>query len=105
MAGKNGPEFKDDVKLKTRKRVKTPDMYRVIIHNDNFTTMDFVVEILIKIFHKPAAEATQVMFDVHRRGKGVAGVFTYDIANTKVSQVHQLARQSEFPLKCSVEKE
>jgi len=65
--------------------------------------MDFVVEVLISVFHKPAAEATKIMLDVHRRGKGMCGVYTYDIASTKVSQVHSLARAREFPLKCSIE--
>ncbi|MBN2432616.1 MAG: ATP-dependent Clp protease adapter ClpS [Acidobacteria bacterium] len=104
MSRREKNEFKEDVELKTRARRKTPDMYKVIIHNDDYTTMDFVVEILIRFFHKPAAEATQIMLQVHRRGHGVAGVFTYDIAVTKVNEVHEAARQAEFPLKCSVEK-
>jgi len=97
-------EFREDVELKTRARRKTPDMFKVIIHNDDYTTMDFVVEVLIRIFHKPAAEATQIMLSVHRRGQGIAGVYTYDIAMTKVDQVHESARRAEFPLKCSIEK-
>ena len=80
-----------------------PKMYRVIIHNDHFTTMEFVVDILMKIFHKTAAEATKIMLDVHRGGRGICGVFIYDIAVTKISQVHQLARQNHFPLRCSCE--
>lgn len=78
-------------------------MYKVILHNDHYTTMDFVVEVLISLFHKPAAEATKIMLDVHKKGKGICGIYTYDIAATRVSQVHHLARKREFPLKCSLE--
>lgn len=78
-------------------------MYRVILHNDHYTTMDFVVEVLISVFHKPAAEATRIMLDVHRKGKGICGVYTYDIASSKVSLVHSMAKDREFPLRCSME--
>jgi ATP-dependent Clp protease adaptor protein ClpS len=83
--------------------VREPKMYRVILHNDDYTTMDFVIEVLIAIFHKPAADATRIMLDVHKKGKGVCGVYTYDIAATRVARVHQLAQEREFPLKCSLE--
>jgi ATP-dependent Clp protease adaptor protein ClpS len=104
MARQEKNRYQEDTELKTRARRKTPDMYKVVIHNDDYTTMDFVVEILVNVFHKPAAEATQIMLNVHRRGHGIAGVFTYDIAVTKVNRVHDLARRAQFPLKCSVEK-
>ena len=78
-------------------------MFRVILHNDHYTTMDFVVEVLMKVFHKTASEAIKIMLDVHRKGAGVCGVYTYDIAVTKVAQVHQMAKKGEFPLKCSYE--
>ncbi|MCX5843141.1 MAG: ATP-dependent Clp protease adaptor ClpS [Deltaproteobacteria bacterium] len=78
-------------------------MYRVILHNDHYTTMDFVVEVLMIVFHKAAAEATKVMLDVHKKGAGICGVYTYDIASTKVSVVHTMAKRREFPLKCSLE--
>ena len=80
-----------------------PGMYRVILHNDHYTTMEFVVEVLVKIFHKPAAEAAKIMLDVHKKGKGMCGVYTFDIASTKAFRVHHMARQREFPLKCSLE--
>jgi ATP-dependent Clp protease adaptor protein ClpS len=83
--------------------IREPRLYRVVLLNDDYTTMDFVVEILVTVFHKPAAEAAKIMLDVHRRGKGTCGVFTYDIAATKVSLVHQLARKREFPLRCNLE--
>jgi ATP-dependent Clp protease adaptor protein ClpS len=65
--------------------------------------MDFVVEVLMLVFHKPAAEATKIMLDVHKRGAGMCGVYTYDIASTKVTLVHNMAKRREFPLKCSLE--
>lgn len=78
-------------------------MYRVFLHNDDYSTMDFVIEVLISIFHKPAADATRIMLDVHKKGMGICGVYTYDIAVTRVARVHQLAKKREFPLKCSLE--
>jgi ATP-dependent Clp protease adaptor protein ClpS len=85
--------------------LKEPEMYRVILHNDHYTTMDFVVEVIIKVFNKSVLEATNIMLDVHRNGRGVAGVFSYDIASTKCAQVVRMARSKEFPLKCTVEKD
>jgi len=95
--------YEEGIKLQSKPEVDTPKMYRVILHNDHYTTMEFVVEILIKVFRKPAQEATQIMLDVHRKGKGHVGVFTRDIAETKVAQVLYLARQREYPLKCTYE--
>jgi len=87
----------------TGQELREPKWYRVILHNDDYTTMRFVIEILVSVFHKPVAEAAKIMLDVHRRKKGVCGTYTYDIASSKVAQVHFLARQREFPLKCSLE--
>jgi ATP-dependent Clp protease adaptor protein ClpS len=92
-----------DLQIKDQTELQPPQMFRVILHNDHFTTMEFVVDILEKIFHKNAREATRVMLDVHRGGSGICGVYSYDIARTKVSQVHALARAQEFPLKCTFE--
>ncbi len=83
--------------------LRPPAMYRVILHNDHYTTMEFVIDILVKVFHKPGPEAKGIMLDVHRRGSGVCGVYSYDIARTKVARVLALARQQEFPLKCTFE--
>ena len=83
--------------------IREPKMYRVILHNDDYTTMDFVVEVLISIFHKPAADATRIMIDVHKKGKGICGLYTYDIAATRIARVHRLARKRQFPLKCTLE--
>jgi ATP-dependent Clp protease adaptor protein ClpS len=92
-----------NLQIKEETEICKPKMYRVILHNDHYTTMEFVVEILVKIFHKPAQEASRVMRDVHRRGSGQCGVYSLDIARTKVSQVHTLAKQHDFPLRCSYE--
>ena len=101
MAGRAGslPE----AEVKSDQEIREPKQYRVVLINDDYTTMDFVVEVLVHIFHKSAAEATRIMLDVHKKGKGSCGVYTYDIAVTKVAQVHQMARKREFPLKCSLE--
>ena len=95
--------FDAELQIKEETEISEPKMVRVILHNDHYTTMEFVVEILVKIFHKPAQEATRIMRDVHRRGSGHCGVYSLDIARTKVSQVHALARQHDFPLRCSYE--
>lgn len=100
----NPSEYADeDVKLLPEHDLKMPRMYRVIIHNDHYTTMEFVIEVLVTVFHKSASEATMLMMDVHKKGKGIAGVYTLDIAVTKINQVHALAGQRGFPLKCSHE--
>lgn len=94
---------KSGTKHETKPILDEPKMFRVIMHNDHYTTMDFVVEIIIKIFNKQAAEATRIMLDIHNKGKGICGIYTYDIAITKILQVHNMAMQREFPLKCSCE--
>jgi ATP-dependent Clp protease adaptor protein ClpS len=90
---------------KSRQKTKKPHMYKVFLLNDDYTTMEFVIEILEKIFRKKKMDATQVMLHVHRNGKGLAGVYTKDIAQTKISTVHKLAQDNGFPLKCDMEKE
>lgn len=87
-----------------RPEVKLPPMYRVILLNDDYTPMDFVIEILRLFFGMNHDRATQVMLHVHTRGKGVCGVFTFEIAETKVVQVNEYSRQNEHPLKCTMEK-
>ena len=83
--------------------INKPNLYRVILLNDDYTTMDFVVEVLITIFQKPVTEATKIMLDVHEKGKGIVGVYTYDIAHTKTVQVEEMSREREFPLKAVME--
>ncbi len=97
------PGVLPDGDVKSDEELREPKQYRVILHNDDYTTMDFVIEVLVTVFHKPTMEATKIMLDVHKRGKGICGVYTYDIAATKTAQVHQMAKMREFPLKCSLE--
>jgi ATP-dependent Clp protease adaptor protein ClpS len=92
---------KEDVIIK----LKRPKMYRVILNNDDYTTMEFVVEVLVSVFHKNATEATIIMMDVHEKGKGIVGTYTYDIARTKVLQVEEMASEREYPLRVSIEEE
>jgi ATP-dependent Clp protease adaptor protein ClpS len=93
-----------ELQTEYEEELKEPEMYRIILHNDHYTTMEFVVEVLVKIFHKELMEATRIMLDVHNKGKGMVGVYTFDIAVTKVNQVKQMAKAREYPLKCSIEK-
>jgi len=91
--------------VKPRMRTKKPAMYKVLMLNDDYTPMEFVVYVLERFFNKAAEEATQIMLHVHQRGVGVCGVFTYEIAETKVTQVMDLARQNQHPLQCTIEKD
>ena len=89
----------------TRQKVGKPRMYKVLLHNDNYTTMEFVVIVLISVFHKGEVEAVRIMWDVHRKGIGLAGVYSREIAETKVQRVLQMAQQAQFPLMCTMEPE
>jgi ATP-dependent Clp protease adaptor protein ClpS len=95
-----------DIELLVRKeeKVQEPEEYRVILLNDNYTTMEFVIKILMSIFHKSPEDATLLMLYVHHHGRGTIGVYPWDIAQTKVNQVHSLAQRYEFPCRCIVEK-
>lgn len=98
-------EPENGLMLKVRPKTQKPSMYKVLLLNDDFTPMDFVVHILEKFFHKNRQEATDIMMNVHRKGVGVCGVFTYEIAETKVTQVMDYARTHEQPLQCTMEKD
>ncbi|MBK6896274.1 MAG: ATP-dependent Clp protease adapter ClpS [Alphaproteobacteria bacterium] len=91
--------------LKTRPKTKKPSMYKVLLLNDDYTPMEFVVHVLERFFNKSRQEATDIMLTVHRRGVGVCGVFTFEVAETKVAQVMDFARANEQPLQCTMEKE
>lgn len=91
--------------LKPRPKTKKPSMYRVLLLNDDYTPMEFVVHVLERFFNKTRQEATDIMLHVHRRGVGVCGIYTYEVAETKVAQVMDFARASEQPLQCTMEKE
>ncbi len=108
----NTPKYPNDddrggtgLAVKPRARTKKPAMYKVLMLNDDYTPMEFVVYVLERFFNKGAEEATQIMLHVHQRGVGVCGVFTYEIAETKVTQVMDLARQNQHPLQCTIEKD
>ncbi len=92
-------------KTRARPKLQPPSMWKVILHNDDYTTQEFVVWILETIFRKPEPEAVRIMLDVHKRGKGIAGVYPFDIADTKIAQVKSVAQQHEFPLLCTLEPE
>ncbi|MCL2230674.1 MAG: ATP-dependent Clp protease adaptor ClpS [Treponema sp.] len=97
------PKVKDKPASKTTEKVKEPEQYKVILLNDHYTTMEFVIEVLMLIFHKGLEDANRIMLDVHEKGRGIVGVFTWDIAVTKAEQVHAVAQINEFPLRCIVE--
>lgn len=90
---------------KSRTETKRPSLYKVILLNDDYTPMDFVILILRRFFHKSEPEATQIMLEVHNQGAGLAGVFPYEVAETKVYQVNEFSRTQRHPLKCIMEKE
>lgn len=90
-------------KIESNVQLHEPTMFRVLIHNDNYTTMDFVVHVIETVFNKKPTEATQIMLAVHKQGLGVCGVYTAEVAETKVALVHHLARERSFPLRCSME--
>jgi len=98
-------ESSGDTELLNRdeEELKEPKEYMVVLLNDNYTTREFVVEILKLVFHKNPQEAKRIMLNVHHKGRGIVGVYTWDIAQTKVNQVHAIAKQYEYPLKCVVE--
>lgn len=99
------PDIEEKSISDSRADEREPSMYKVILHNDDYTTMEFVVKILMEVFGKSLEKASQIMLNVHRQGKGICGVFIYEIAETKVETVHNLAREHGFPLKCTMEKE
>jgi len=104
--GDDGEEGGDaNIATKTRTRTKRPSLYRVLILNDDYTPMEFVVYVLERFFQKSPEEATRIMLHVHQHGVGVCGIFTYEVAETKVAQVMELARRNEHPLQCTMEKE
>ena len=95
--------FEENVLTKKREKVEKPPLYRVVLHNDDYTTMEFVVLVLQKFFYKNETEANHIMLNVHKKGRGIAGIFTFEVAETKLSQVHSFAKNQDHPLKCSLE--
>ena len=99
------PESIEEVEDEIQEDIEEPPLYRVLLHNDDYTTMQFVVEVLMVVFNKSMEEATHIMLNVHKKGVGICGVYPYEIAETKVDAVGALARENGFPLKCSMERE
>lgn len=99
----NGPET--GVVVRVKPKTKKPAMYKVMLLNDDYTPMEFVVHVLERFFNKGRDEATRIMLHVHRRGVGICGVYTYEVAETKVTQVMDFARRHQHPLQCTMEKE
>ncbi|MFK5881221.1 MAG: ATP-dependent Clp protease adapter ClpS [Sulfurospirillum sp.] len=92
-------EFDEELEL------EEPKLYKVMLLNDDYTSMDFVIMVLMEVFHQSAQKATEIMYRVHEEGSGLCGVYTYEIAETKVAQVHTLAKEHQFPLRATVEEE
>lgn len=98
-------ELDEAVVAESREKLEKPPLYKVLLHNDDFTTMDFVVHVLRSIFGHTESAAFRIMLEVHVQGLGVAGVYTYEVAETKAAQVSELARAQEYPLLCTLEEE
>ena len=104
-SGDNDHSGDSGVITEHQQEVKKPPLYKVLLHNDDYTTMDFVVYILRSVFHKGDGDAVSIMLAVHQQGVGIAGVYTYEIAEAKVNKVTQLAASHDFPLLCTLEEE
>jgi ATP-dependent Clp protease adaptor protein ClpS len=104
MGGTN-PEILESELSETRDEVAEPPLYKVLIHNDDYTTKDFVVQIVVVIFNKSMEEATQIMWQAHQHGKALCGVYPFEVAETKVQVVTEAARENGFPLKLTIEEE
>ena len=102
-SGKNNPE--QDYGLAVEDEVTEPRLFKVLLHNDDYTPMDFVIFVLKRFFSKGDDEATKIMLDVHHKGLGLAGIYTFEVAETKVNQVNQFSKNNQYPLKTSYEEE
>ncbi|MCL7488773.1 MAG: ATP-dependent Clp protease adapter ClpS [Desulfobulbaceae bacterium] len=101
---KDRTSFEKQKQVQDQEELKEPSLYKVLLHNDDYTTMDFVIMVLETVFHKDSTEATRIMLNVHNQGVGIAGVYTREIGETKIGIVHDMARKNQYPLKCSLEK-
>jgi ATP-dependent Clp protease adaptor protein ClpS len=100
---RTGPKTGGDVLEKRKEKTKRPEMFKVVLLNDDYTTMEFVVQVLQEVFDKPAQDAYRIMIQVHLHGRGICGSYTYEIAETKVAIVHEMARENGFPLRATIE--
>ncbi|MFW5925979.1 MAG: ATP-dependent Clp protease adaptor ClpS [Myxococcota bacterium] len=105
MADRNEHDIDVVTETRTKKKLKRPRLFKVLLHNDDYTTREFVVHVLQHVFHKPEPEAVRIMLHVHHQGIGVAGLYTREVAETKIRTVEQLARQHDYPLRLSMEPE
>lgn len=105
MTDSDKPDEKTDLAVRPRTRTQRPPMYKVLMLNDDFTPMEFVVHVLERLFNMTHAQAIEIMLTVHRKGVAVVGVFSHEVAETKVAQVMELARRQQHPLQCTMEKE
>ncbi len=103
--GSKQPDYREDILEEIDEKTTQPPMYKVLLHNDDYTTKAFVVEVLVVIFNKSLEAATELMWRVHRNGIGVCGIYPYEIAETKINLVTRVARENGFPLKVSLEPE
>ncbi len=97
------PKFEEEFDVALE--LEEPQMYKVLLHNDDYTSMDFVVDVLTGIFHKNQAQAEQIMLQIHEKGKAICGVYSFEIAQTKAAQVKKLAKEHEFPLLATIEED
>jgi len=97
------PKFEEELDIALE--LEEPQMFKVLLHNDDYTSMEFVIDILINIFHKDMIQAEQIMLQIHEKGKAICGVYSFEIAQTKAQQVKQRAKQNEFPLLATVEED
>jgi len=103
--GRDRYQTEEQLGSETRDETREPPRYRVLLHNDDYTTMEFVVEVLMYVFNKSPESAAKIMMNVHQKGIGECGSYSFEIAETKVDTVHNLARESGYPLRCSMEQE
>jgi len=97
------PKFEEELDIALE--LEEPQMFKVLLHNDDYTSMEFVIDILINIFHKDMIQAEQIMLQIHEKGKAICGVYSFEIAQTKAQQVKQRAKQNEFPLLATIEED
>jgi len=102
---RGGDTPKGEIATKTRTKTQRPSLYKVLLLNDDYTPMEFVIVVLERFFNKSGEDATRIMLHVHHNGVGICGVYTYEVAETKVAQVVDYARQNQHPLQCTMEKE
>ncbi len=99
------PKIEEELELDYALELEEPQLFKVLLHNDDYTSMDFVVDVLTGIFHKTHAQAEQIMLQIHEKGKAICGVYSFEIAQTKAQQVKQKAKQNEFPLLATIEED